>query len=26
MLDYKKEDWIINIPPWAIEAIENEVG
>lgn len=26
MLDYKKEDWIINIPLWAIEALENEVN
>jgi len=25
MLDYKKDDWLINIPLWAIEAIENEV-
>ncbi len=25
MLDYKKEDWLINIPLWAIEALENEV-
>lgn len=24
MLDYKKDDWLINIPLWAIEAIENE--
>lgn len=24
MLDYKKEDWLINIPLWAIEALENE--
>lgn len=26
MLDYKKEDWLINIPLWAIEALENEVN
>ena len=25
MLDYKKDDWLINIPLWAIETIENEV-
>lgn len=25
MLDYNKDDWLINIPLWAIEAIENEV-
>ena len=25
MLDYKREDWLINIPLWGIEEIENEV-
>jgi predicted AAA+ superfamily ATPase len=25
MLDYKREDWLINIPLWAIESIENEI-
>jgi len=25
MLDYKREDWLVNIPLWAIEALENEV-
>ncbi len=25
MIDYKKEEWIVNMPLWAIEAVENEV-
>ncbi|BEP27819.1 ATP-binding protein [Helicovermis profundi] len=25
MTDYKREDWILNIPLWAIEILENEV-
>lgn len=25
MTDYKREDWLINIPLWAIEFLENEV-
>lgn len=25
MTDYKKEDWLLNIPLWAIEALENEL-
>jgi predicted AAA+ superfamily ATPase len=25
MLDYKKEEWLINLPLWAIEIIESEV-
>lgn len=25
MLDYKKEEWLINIPLWAIEVIGNEI-
>ena len=25
MIDYKKDDWLMNIPLWAIETIENQV-
>jgi predicted AAA+ superfamily ATPase len=25
MTDYKREDWLINIPLWAIEMVESEV-
>ncbi len=25
MIDYKKEDWLLNIPLWAIEFLENEI-
>jgi predicted AAA+ superfamily ATPase len=26
MLDYKRENWLLNIPLWAVEVIENEVN
>ncbi|MGD9569456.1 MAG: ATP-binding protein [Sedimentibacter sp.] len=26
MADYKKEEWLINLPLWAIEVLENEVN
>jgi len=25
MTDYKREDWLVNIPLWAIETLESEV-
>jgi len=26
MIDYKREDWLINMPLWAIEVLENELN
>jgi len=26
MTDYKKEDWLLNLPLWAVEVIENEIN
>ncbi len=25
MTDYKREEWLLNIPLWAIEVLENEI-
>lgn len=25
MTDYKKEEWLLNIPLWAIEVLEEEI-
>lgn len=25
MTDYKKEEWLLNLPLWAVEVIENEI-